>query len=472
MVPADCSDFTAHWPGKRQALAAIASEKTADYSGSGQSRCNAKALADPRTFAVVCGQQPALGGGPLYSLVKCADAIARCQSLASEGSTNQSAVPIFWCASDDHDAGEADHADLIKRDGSILRVRDPINPAGAALHRQAAATHWPKLLSALEQLEGPRLGKAWLVEHSPLSGEGLGAWLCRLLCTLFGQHGLLCLEAKDLRPLWRDHIAKTLDNWPIGALADLRQQLLSQGKSAIVPAAGSSSMVERRAHLRRAVDSEEARSLLTSNPDQLSPGAALRPILQQLALPAAIYCAGPGELAYHAFLPPIYEALSAPKPQLSERHHISLVDAWCSRGLQRWGITASDLAPDKALPEYGITTKQKSQEALAILKRAHDELERLTSSNKDEDFAKRLIASMNKLKWQQKTLASSLARGARRQAGITPTGALRNWLYPRDQPQERIMSSVQAIWHYGPGLANNLVNAAHTGVSELLIDQQ
>jgi len=69
-------------------------------------------LAAGRAIAIVTGQQPALGGGPLFTLAKTAHAVAVARHLSATGTP---AVPVFWCASEDHDRGEADHADLIAR---------------------------------------------------------------------------------------------------------------------------------------------------------------------------------------------------------------------------------------------------------------------------------------------------------------------------------------------------------------------
>ena len=61
----------------RAGLAALATE-------SGATRTTAQALTDPHGCVVVTGQQPAVGGGPLYSLVKLAHAVALAQRLSEE----------------------------------------------------------------------------------------------------------------------------------------------------------------------------------------------------------------------------------------------------------------------------------------------------------------------------------------------------------------------------------------------------
>ena len=137
-------------------------------------------------------------------------------------------------------------------------------------------------------------------------------------------------------------------------------------------------------------------------------------------------------------------------------------------GLEQWNCAVADLSPDKPLPQRAPNTM--GQQASAILARSISELSALITladNAGDRDTAQRLSTTRNKLEQQAHKLQQSPARGARQQAQLTPAGALRNWLYPRDKPQERVMSSIQAIWHYGPGIAQALVNAASTSKDEL-----
>nr|MBA3936345.1 bacillithiol biosynthesis BshC [Planctomycetota bacterium] len=63
----------------RAALARI----VAVHANDAPARAQAAVLARPGTAAVVTGQQPAFGGGPLYSLVKTAHALALARRLGA-----------------------------------------------------------------------------------------------------------------------------------------------------------------------------------------------------------------------------------------------------------------------------------------------------------------------------------------------------------------------------------------------------
>ena len=81
----------------------------------------ARALADPRTTAVVTGQQAGLFGGPLYVLYKALAAIKA--GAALEKRTGAPVVAVFWVAADDHDFAEVRSTAVLDEAGQIRTVR-------------------------------------------------------------------------------------------------------------------------------------------------------------------------------------------------------------------------------------------------------------------------------------------------------------------------------------------------------------
>lgn len=405
------------------------------------------ALRRPDGVAIVTGQQPAVGGGPLYSLVKTAHAIALARTLGPTAS------PVFWCASEDHDLGEAGHADVITRDGSIQRFSDTLGGGRASLRFRPALSWWDGLLSHCRAHLGDGLGHPWLEALRPHSDEGMGAWTCRLLRTLFARHGLLCIEGHQLRPLWREQLRRAIDSWPAEALARLRQQLLTGGLDDSFGELAVAPLFTDRVDGRQAIQGDAVRTALAETPDDLSPGAALRPILQQAALPTLAYVGGPGELAYHRFITPLYETLSVPRPQLIPRCSLTLVPGWVSRGLERWQVTADAAAgPAPTLPS-------PSTALMAPLDAALDALARQALPATQE---RRRQTGLTRLRRERDRLAASLERGDRQAAERPAWGALQGWLHPRGGRQERTLSLFQAVWQCGPGIADRLVDAATT----------
>ncbi len=437
------ADFLRHGAWDRDALTRIL--RSANSAHERPVATHLTALSRPDGVAIVTGQQPAVGGGPLYSLVKTAHAIAIARALGA------TAAPVFWCASEDHDLGEAGHADVIARDGTIHRYSSGLGSGRASLRFRPARSWWDGLISHCRTHLGDGLGHPWLEACCPQSDEGMGAWTCRLLRALFARHGLLCIEGHQLRPLWREHLRRALDSWPAAALASLRHNLLNGG---IIDAFGElavAPLFTDRADGRQAVTGDEVRAMFAHTPDDLSPGAALRPILQQAALPTLAYVGGPGELAYHRFITPLYEALAVPWPHLIPRCSLTLMPGWVSRGLERWQVSADEAAgPAPSLPAPSVAL-------VASLDAALDTIARQELPATQE---RRRQAGLTRLRRERDRLAASLERGDRHAAERPAWGALQGFLHPRGARQERTLSLFQAVWQFGPGIADRLVEAA------------
>ena len=427
--------------------------RIADEAGNGDK--GAAVLIDPGSVVIATGQQPAVGGGPLYTLVKTAHAIAVADALSAAG---QPAVPVFWCASEDHDLGEAGHADFIGRDGRIVRVAPGLGAGGQSLRFRLAGGWWDAVATAAKSTFGPGIGEDFLAAHKPWNGETLGAWQCRLLRAVFDETKLVAIEGHRLRPLWPKTIAAALDHWPAAALADLRVELLAQGKSDPFGELDIAPLFADRANGRVKLTVAQARALAATAPLDLSPGAALRPILQQAALPALAYVGGPGELRYHAYITPVYAALGVARPTLIPRASLTLLPTALDRDLRRWGVQPESVTVNSAAPALREPPLGAVSTALADLDRV---TAALTAARPADQAGRDSFADgLRRLDKAREALATALARERRRNAALPAFGSLRAQLFPRQLPQDRVMSVFQALWQHGPGLGRQLIAAA------------
>src|SRR5690606_8060170 len=92
---------------------------------------NVERLLHPEARAVVTGQQTGLLLGPTYTLSKAATAVRLAQRLDRP---ERPVVPIFWLASQDHDAAEIDHTYLLDGSETLRRVSVSL-PDGVAAGR-------------------------------------------------------------------------------------------------------------------------------------------------------------------------------------------------------------------------------------------------------------------------------------------------------------------------------------------------
>ncbi len=414
-----------------------------------------KALANPSTNCYVTGQQPAIGGGPLYTLVKISYTIALAKQKQSD---EHPIVPIFWCASEDHDLGEAGHADFINRHGKRQRFSHNLGGGRASLRFRPAAQWWDACIAHASSCLGPGLGQAWILDHAPRDNENMGQWTCRLLSDLFSDYGLLCIEGHHLRPLWNNNLIDVINKWPTAELAALRDNLLANGHKDAFGALAHPPLFHDTPSERIAIDSDTALKLISHDSLSLSPGAALRPILQQLALPATAYIGGPGELAYHEFITPIYAALGAPKPEFIPRCSLTIVPAWLTRGLTRWQVHADTLI---GTPPTKPTTDMI--QSLAQFQRDIDAWQsRYQSQSESDPLTKRLGSGVEKIHHAIQQLHASLERYQRLEDQRPAWGHMHDFVLPSGIRQERIMSLFQVIWEFGPGIVDQLITMAGT----------
>ncbi len=454
----------------RPQLSSIALQAVADYSSPSHNNAhaikNATALAQDNTWVVVTGQQPAIGGGPLYTLVKTAHAISTCRRLQKKG---MRVVPVFWCASEDHDEGEANHADFLRTDGKTARYTQALTIPGASTRYQPAKNWWQDIHSFCQEEYGRNLGTDFLEKFQPLENEGMGAWLCRLMAALFAEDGLICLEAWRLRPLWSSALPTILSEWPRSPLARRREQVTNAGFADALGPLLQAPLFLDQPHKRTPLSHEAAQQLVSQqhNVNQanqnISTGAALRPVVQQLALPALAYIAGPGEITYHALIGPLYKTLGAPMPRLVPRLSAYLISSRLERHLSSWGVKPEDTWGEMPSPKLR-SQAPNIKKGLDAIELGIQTLETATSAD-DRDMTQRLDTSLIKLKREYERLQKSLERGERRHRKLAPFSSLLNQIFPKNKPQDRIMSMYQALYNFGPGLAHVLIHAATQNIA-------
>ncbi len=174
----------------RTRLADLLAEQNAAFGGGDVTARNIERLRNGASV-VVSGQQVALFGGPLYTFLKAATAIARAREATEAGFDT---VPVFWLASEDHDFAEVAQVNLPAPDG--LRTvtlgaapEVPVPVGGIKLGASAGAA-----LVELEALLGPSETTALLCEVYRPEATLAGAF-GSLMARLFARWGLVVMDA-------------------------------------------------------------------------------------------------------------------------------------------------------------------------------------------------------------------------------------------------------------------------------------
>lgn len=325
---------------------------------------NLEKLRHPNSRAVVTGQQVGLLLGPTFILSKAVTAIRLASSLDTP---ERPVVPVFWLATQDHDAAEVNHAYLLDADETLHRISVEL-PAGVAAGRvPVSRAMLNKVYSGLGALTPrPRFldEVRGLVDQAAQTGM-YGSWFAALLTQLLGQQGLIIVD-----PLQPDFAALTADVIRAEIRDPERSSYAINEAGTRLKAIGFEPQLGRGAHAtnlflevpqsdglpqRTLLRSEngsfyadgqryEPRDLLAmldADPTVITPAAGLRPVTQDFAIPTSVLVLGPGELRYVAQLRGVYQEHGVPMPLAWPRASATVIEPSAARLLRSLGMDAA-----------------------------------------------------------------------------------------------------------------------------------
>jgi bacillithiol biosynthesis cysteine-adding enzyme BshC len=464
------------YPASRRAALVAALRATNGDSAS------LRKLAQPDTVAVVTGQQAGLFSGPAYTIYKALTAVRLAAKLDEQGIP---AVPVFWIATEDHDFAEVDHAHVFTSTPRAVTLR----ALGAGVANQPVgniplpAPPVDELAEALAHFPNGD-GISALVREAYPPGITAGESFRKLLFALLRKFDLLYLDPLDseIRRIAAPFLKNALAD-ARGLNAKLRQrgrELESKGYHAQVLVEEDTSLLfrlegKRRLALRRRNGGYAAREHmysegeLAATPEQLSPNALLRPVMQDYLLPTVAYVGGGAEIAYIGQSQVIYRELLGRMPVILPRSGFTLIGARTRRQMERYGMPLqSFFAPSEVvrrrianclvppiLSERYADTRRKQDGLLDTLR---EETLRF-----DPSLARVLDKTRAKLEYQLQKLERKVAAEALRRDGQASrqAEALSTLLYPEKHLQERYYSVLPFMAEYGNGLMNELYENIH-----------
>ena len=349
------------YPGERRAeVSSILRRQNVDLGAGAETLANLDRLQEG-AVAVVSGQQVGLFSGPAYSVYKALTAVQIAEELTRGGIP---AVPIFWMATEDHDLDEVRHATWFEQ-GKLIRFELPlIAETGRPVGRISLGTQIEPLVQAAAELlakQGSDLLAQYLVE-SYRPEETYGSAFGKLFARLFAEQGLILMDPLD-NGLHK--VAAPLYQHALAERDALNEKLLQRGKDldragfdAQVKVTSRSTLLFRLADGVREVitasngkfqagektwQREELVHLTHTEPENFSPNALFRPVVQDYLLPTAAYIAGPAEISYFAQSEVVYRHLLGRMPVMLPRAGFTLVDAKADKLLRRYGLTVENV---------------------------------------------------------------------------------------------------------------------------------
>jgi bacillithiol synthase len=307
--------------------------------------------------AVVSGQQVALFGGPAFSFYKALSAIQTAHELSQKGIP---AVPIFWMATEDHDVDEVRHVSWF-HEGELLEFELP-KPAENAIPvgRILLGKEVHDLVVRAQPLLGQTFGDMLHETYTPVATYGSA--FAALFARIFADQGLILLDPLDEQlhkiaaPILKDALVHR---------DELNGLLLQRGKD--LEHAGYEVQVKVTSHSTVLFSMEDGhRQVITAanndfssggltapradwhprveaSPENFSPNALFRPVVQDFLLPTVAYFGGPAEIAYYAQSQVLYEKLLGRMPVILPRSDFTLVDPKAERILKKYRLEVEDV---------------------------------------------------------------------------------------------------------------------------------
>ena len=442
--------------------------------------------------AVVTGQQVGLFGGPAYSIYKALTAVHVARELTERG---VNAVPVFWLATEDHDLAEVDHCFFPKRGGFERLDLATSGPAD----RRVGDIRLGEAVRGLSAQVGALLEGSWAEEigqwvtESYAPEESFGSSFGKLMTRIFAGRGLIFLDpmSPELHRLSLPTMLRAVKEHKTLAteLVARSEALEKAGFHAQVKVTEQSTLVFRivdgqRIALRpvngglaagnNTESMDETLKAVEERPEDFSPSALLRPVIQDTLLPTVAYIAGAAEVAYHAQTSLIYKKLLGRAPAILPRASFTLVPSHVSNLLKKYNLDARDILQGRhklrarleaeALPQALSTRFDDGEQAIkALVDGLREPLTKL-----DQTLLGALDTASEKMLYQFNGLRAKAGRAEGFRTGVLNTheNEIASSLLPNNALQERSFGLLTFLATEGVELLDHLDRHIKAGTGE------
>jgi bacillithiol synthase len=481
----------AHWPELVRLLAAQNSSQSAEAS---------LAALEWDAGAILTGQQVGLFGGPLYTPLKAATAIARARKSTEAGHPH---VAVFWLASEDHDFAEINHVAFPSGRELVSLACTLAPPAALPAGRIVLDDSITPFANRTAELLGPSdATEALLAAYKP--GRTFADAFAEFYARIFAAQGLLVVDAagRDFHrlgaPVLRAGIERA-DEFH-AALVERGQALEAAGYHQQVAVALQSSLLfliddksgARLALKRIAPTADEPNGIwlaagpegnqrfstgdllgiLEAEPERISPAALLRPVFQDFLFGTTTQVGGPAEVAYLAQSSVLFERILGRQTPPMARFSATLIEPQIAELLRKHDLSleqifAEENAATLALRLAARSMPPETKIKLAAAGNALDaEITALVDwmQSQDKGLGQSAETAAGKMRYQMNRLRTLAANfQLQKEATLTRHAtSISNSLYPGGVLQERVHGAAYYFAKYGLELAELLCRQAGT----------
>ena len=224
---------------------------------------------------------------------------------------------------------------------------------------------------------------------------------------------------------------------------------------------------------RASFSREELLAMMENTPENFTPNALLRPIVQDTLLPTAAYIGGPAEIAYLAQSQVPYQRILGRMPAILPRASFTIVEPPVARLLSQYGLDVRDVFQGR---QYLRTKMESRTIPRALAKRFEKDektLRRLLSGyagpikTLDSTLAGALQSAERKMLYHFSKLKAQVGRAEGLRTGVLDRQEriLIESLYPNRGLQERSLCGLPFLAAYGPAFLDALAKRASVHLS-------
>jgi bacillithiol synthase len=447
-------------------------------------------------FFVTTGQQPALFGGPLYTLYKVLGAIRLADEL--ERRLSRPVLALFWIGADDHDWAEANHASLLDGQHYVQRltVRAPADAPPLPLSER---TWGPDIRRAVEEFAAqlpPSEFSDDVVSHvreayTPDTTVA-ASFTATIELLLRGRRVALLSSAHPaVRRAAAPVLLREAERFDEHHAALQRQtgRLEAAGYPVQVPLTTDASNIMLLSHggrdrlMRdaggwrsrregRAITDAALHERIRAEPERFSANVLLRPVVESAILPTVAYVAGPGELNYFAQIGCLFHVHGILQPVVVARTSVTLVEARVRRVLDRLGLQPEavhrpydELVTEVVRQEIPPAAQAALERIRRVLHEAYGDAMAATEEI-DPTLRGPLTAARNWSTVRANEAEKRIVRHLKKRNTILVEQLRRvsASLYPDGAPQERVLSPLPLLARHGPGLVAGIEAALPAGL--------
>lgn len=455
---------------------------------SSRTQQNIELLKNPKTLAIVTGQQLGVIGGPLYTIYKIVTAIKLASHL-SERYSGYNFVPVFWMEGDDHDFNEVHQISFPNKDNNLVTIKykddisdDEIKPSIGKLKIDESISAFFNELD--ENLRDSDFKPELLSKLKSFYNEGktFNESFRELLFWLFDEKGLIIFNPID------DEVKKVLKDIYLKEVLNFREHTqvmvsrsakleeiyhaqvkvkpvnlfyqIDEGRHSVEPVEDIFKLKRKRKQFTK----EEILDEINLHPERFSANVLLRPVCQDYLFPTALYVAGPSEISYFAQITPIYEFFGIECPIVYPRSSATIVEKAVSTFMDKYELELYDVFMGSESLKEKVLSILSDNKIDQVFEEINNQIELSFDTIKENLFAVDKTLADASLKYKERVFNSlnelkaktNKAQEKKYETTLRQLEKLAILLYPKENLQERELSFVYFYSKYGREIINRI----------------